>query len=404
MICYIKFFLRNKIILIFCIGLFYTARGQVYQLATEYKAIPELRNILVKPDSSNLIPDCYLYSNCLKNADESEKVIVSWDNIKNVVVSPDNKYLGLISLLDKPKNPTERQVLTFTTFNAIGEKIYSVKSSFINDDGIPQFVFSESKNVLAIVSQFGEHIKFYNNRGKMIREKLLSPGIKHSYRNPKGVFSNDGNYFLFNITGINNTSDKSQPDLFMLSSIGEQIWTYQLPVHHAKTIGISDNGKYSIVSGPPSFPESHQPEFQTVLLNNEGKLIEIYPFGFKYYDFDDSKSWLLLADEYILRLIRLSDGSVYFSKALGRDRTVISDIAILSNGEIAVAIGVESYKDDHVIYNHPAVTVYSYDGDILFHYGFDGDYTCYGKILVSKSGSQIGITLQNRFVTFQKVE
>ncbi len=383
---------------------FSLAAGQVYELATGYKAIPEVRNILVEPDSANLIPGCYIYSHNLKNSDETGKVIVSWDNIKNVVISPDNRYLGLISLLDKPKNPTEMHVFTFTTFNAIGKKIYSVKSSFINDDGIPQFVFSESKNVLAIVSQFGEHIKFYNSRGKMIREKFLSPGIKHSYRNPKGVFSNDGNYFLLNITGINNTSDKSQPDLFMLSSIGEQIWTYQLPLHHAETIGISDHGKYSIVSGPPSFLESPQPEFQTVLLNNEGKLIEIYPFGFKYYDFDDSESWLLLADEYILRLVRLSDGSVYFSKALGYDRTIISDIAILSNREIAVAIGVESYKDDHVIYNYPSITVYSYNGNILFHHGFDGDYTCYGKILVSKSGSQIGITLQNRFVTFQKVE
>ena len=396
--------MKDKIILIFCIGLFCTATGQVYELATEYKAVPELRNILVEPDSANLIPGCYIYSHNLKNSDESGKVIVSWDNINNVIVSPDCKYLGLISLLDKPKNPTEKQEFTFNAFNAIGEKICSIKSSFINDDGIPQFVFSESKNVLARVSPFGDHIKFYNNKGKMIREKFLFSGMRHSYRDPKEVFSNDGNYFLLNITKKIDTSDKLQPDLFMLSSIGEQIWTYQLPLHHAETIGISDHGKYSIVSGPPSLPESPQPEFQTVLLNSEGKLIEIYPFNFKYYDFDDSESWLLLADEYILRLIRLSDGSVYFSKTLGRDRTVISDIAILSNGEIAITVGVESYKDDHVIYNRPEITVYSYEGNILFHRRFDGDYTCYGKILVSKSGSQMGITLQNRFVTFQKVK
>lgn len=248
----------------------------------------------------------------------------------------------MISLLDEPKNPTEKQEFIFDAFNAIGEKICSIKSSFINDDGIPQFVFSESKNVLVKVSPFGEHIKFYNNKGKMIREKFLFSGMRHSYRDPKEVISNDGNYFLLNIIKKIDTSDKLQPDFFMLSSIGEQIWTYQLPLHHAETIGISDRGKYSIVSGPPSFPESPQPEFQTVLLNSEGKLIEIYPFNFKYYDFDDSESWLLLADEYILRLIRLSDGSVYFSKALGRYRTVISNIAILSNGEIAITVGVES--------------------------------------------------------------
>jgi len=238
----------------------------------------------------------------------------------------------------------------------------------------------------------------------MIREKFLFSGMRHSYRDPKDFFSNDGNYFLLNITKKIDISDKLQPDLFMLSSIGEQIWTYRLPLHHAETIGISDRGKYSIVYGPPSLPELPQPEFQTVLLNSEGKLIEIYPFNFKYYDFDDSESWLLLADEYILRLIRLSDGSVYFSKALGRDRTVISDIAILSSREIAITVGVESYKDDHVIYNRPEITVYSYEGNILFHRRFDGDYTCYGKIFASKSRSQIDITLQDRFVTFQKVE
>ena len=84
------------------------ATGQVYELATEYKAVPELRNILVEPDSANLIPGCYIYSHSLKKVEKKEETIASWNNASNVVISPDCKYLGLISLLDKPKNPTEK--------------------------------------------------------------------------------------------------------------------------------------------------------------------------------------------------------------------------------------------------------------------------------------------------------
>ena len=117
MICDIKFFMKDKIILIFCIGLFCTATGQVYELATEYKAVPELRNILVEPDSANLIPGCYIYSYSLKKVEKNEETMVSWNNASNVVISPDCKYLGLISLLDEPKNPIEKQEFTFNAFN-----------------------------------------------------------------------------------------------------------------------------------------------------------------------------------------------------------------------------------------------------------------------------------------------
>ncbi len=78
MICDIKIFMKNKIFLIFCIGLICTAKGQFYQLSAEYKAAPVLCGMLLDSDSTTLIPGCYIYSHNLKNSDESEKVIVRW--------------------------------------------------------------------------------------------------------------------------------------------------------------------------------------------------------------------------------------------------------------------------------------------------------------------------------------
>jgi len=390
----------NRIFFIALIVYSLILKGQTYSINQEYPSEPGLHHVLVKRDSTNLIPHCFIYSDQLSFF-ESPTAPVKFSPQQTQFISKSQNFFGLLNLGQLPANPTEPQPAALTIYSSALKNPTVISDQFINAGKIPSFVFSDSKQAVIRISPNGDQLTFYDHHGRLLREKKFIRSIPHNYEPATGMFSQSGEHFVFYTRKIDEEENQTFPLLYLLSTIGEEFWKYELTLRQVATLTISNSGRQVAVAGKIQEPIGNQPNYRIIIFDSLGNIQSTLPYRAVRLDFNPAGNQLLIADEQSFRVIDLTTEGVRVSERPATGKQIISDMGFLDDSTFAVATGEIKHLDGQKIFDNPKIYFYQTDGMQLATISLTQNYSFFGKLLFSQAGNQVGFTLQDRFLVIQ---
>ena len=363
----------------------------------EYKTESNLIDVLVSINSTSVVPETYIYTDHFQNSKSPESAIAIYPPQK-VVVSKNNKLLGIFQAEDRPETPGEPYNFAFSLYSSDTRLLYSLQDKAARELRQPSYFINDKQQAVVQVSANGDRLKFFDNHGSFLREKQLSQNVPHNYELPEIQFSEACDCMIFLTRMFNSESGKMIPLLYMLSLIGEELWQYQPILDRVEAISVSKSGKYIAISGATYKPLVFQAHYQTFIFDTSGTIRTSVPYRAHYLLFDPNEQNLLLANEQTIRIVNLKNGGVSMIKSLSSGQHEIADICFLNDSSFAVSSGTIKYINGLPVYDNPEIQVICLDGQSTAHYLFKNEYSFRGKLLPSLTGEQIGIALKSRFV------
>jgi len=390
----------NPIIFVSLIIYTLTLRGQTYSIIKEYPAEPGLQQVLVKRDSTNLVPYCFIYSDYLSFL-ESPAASVEFLPQQPQFISKYQYFFGLLNRGQLPANPTEPQPATLAVYSSTLQSPATISDQFVNTGKIPSFVFSDGRLAIVRIAPNGDKLTFYDHHGRFLREKKFVRSIPHNYEPATGMFSQSGERFVFCTRQIDEEENQTTPLLYLLSTIGEEFWKYELILRQVVALTISKSGVEVAVAGKIQEPIGNQPDHQIIVFDSLGNIQSTFPFRAVRLDFNPAANFLLIADEQSFRVIDLTTEGVRISERPATGKQEISDLGFLNDSTFAVATGEIKHLNGQKIFDNPTIYFYQTNGRQLTVFPLTQNYSFCGKLLFSREGNQVGFTLQDRFLVIQ---
>jgi hypothetical protein len=374
--------------------------GQTLLIQHEYKADPGLIDILIKSDSSGVTPKTFVYRDCFRDL-SPDKSTVKLLPSEEVVISENNRLLGVFHTDDLPAAPTEPQNFQFTLYSKAAQPLYSLHDKAVRAKRRPSFFINDRQQVVVQVSAYGDQLKFYDYQGLLLREKRLTRSVPHNYEFPEIRFSKNSNCMALLTRVRDSESGELVPMFYLLSPIGEELWHHQLVLDRVETLAISPSGNTVVAAGATYKPLIFQARYQTFIFDNNGSIKHTLPYHAEHLLMDSSEDNLLMADKQTIRIVNLKSNAITVLKNIGSGRSEIADIGFLNDSSFAVSAGVINYLDGVQIYDNPEISVITKSGVTKARYTFRNEYTFRGKVYPVLSGEQLGFALNNRFVMLQ---
>ncbi len=389
-----------RIFFIYLIVYSLTLRGQTYSIIKEYSSEQGLYHVLINRDSTNLIPHCFIYSDHL-SLFESPTAPVKFSPQQPQFISKYQYFFGLLNLGQLPANPTEPQSATLTIYSSTLKSPAIINDQFINTGKIPSFVFSDGKQAVIRISPNGNQLTFYDHHGRLLREKKFFRSIPHNYEPATGIFSQSGERFIFYTRKIDEEENQTTPLLYLLSTIGEEFWKYELILRQVGALAISNSGRHTAVAGKIQEPIGNQPDYRIIVFDSLGNIQSTLPFRAVRLDFNPAENHLLIADEQSFRVIDLTTEGVRVIERPATGKQEISDIGFLNDSTFAIATGEIKHLMGQKIFDNPTIHFYQTNGLQLTTIPVTQNYSFFGKLLFSQAGNQVGFTLQDHFLVIQ---
>ncbi len=393
-----KKFRPNILCIIILFGFVGFSRAQDYKILREYETEKGLKGVITNSHSLTLEPKLYIFQNKIQNSDAKDKKHILISPNQKITISPQNHYFGITTPDISNRGYKTNTDYLFQLFNSDLTKIFSYRRAFSGTE-FPKLNISEASQSVTITHADGKYVYSINNKGEAKWGKQLFKGLKTQQYKSMGIISKNGNCFLFFTWTSGKDSQKMKPMLYSFSMNGNLLWKFEVPLLSCHNIGVSESGKYCLISGEKDSDDINVIKTQTLLIDKNGSLLEVFPFGFLQYDFDESREILVLSEYKKINLISTSDRSVHYSLQTGGNGRKNLAVKIIGNKFITLT-GQEFLNIDQIIYNHPQVTVWSENGRISYSKMFNLNYTIEGKIHTSPNFKEFGIALHNKFVIF----
>ncbi|MBU1875456.1 hypothetical protein KJ688_17275 [bacterium] len=393
-----KLLVRFRLFLI--LPLITSLSGQSLTVLQEYKTDIDLIDVIVLSDTNSIEPQLFIHSNQISDA-KTGKIVSEISARQSLVVSEHHRLLGIFSPEKAPSNRTEPRQFGFTVYSAKDHPDFTIHDKYIDTGKRPAFFLNEAKGAAMQISPNGDRIKFYDNHGRLLREKPFSQNLPHNYETTLTAFSADGNRLAF-FTRIFNMEDNQMiPMLYLLSPIGEEIWKARLILKRIDALEIAESGQSVAVAGQTFQPVGAQAQNHIFVFNGAGVIQNSLPYRAIKMAFNNSEKQLLIRDEQTVKIIDLNSEGVVISNKVGDGRREIADMDFLNDSTFILSIGTVKFSDGNQIYDSPEIQLYSTDGKLLAKTDFPNAFSHNATIFKSLSGNQTGICLQNKFIVLQ---
>jgi len=377
-----------------------TLHGQTFSIIKEYPSESGLRHVLVKGNSTNLVPHCLIYSDHLSFF-ESPPAPVKFSPQQPQFISKYQYFFGLLALRQRPTNPTEPQAATLAVYSSTLKSPAIINDQFINTGKIPSFVFSDGRQAIIRIAPNGDKLTFYDHHGRFLREKKFIRNIPHNYEPATGIFTQSGERFVFYTRKIDEEENQTIPLLYLLSTIGEEFWKYELILRQVIALTISQSGRHIAVAGKIQEPIGNQPDYRIIVFDSLGNIQNTLPFRAVRLDFNPAANHLLIAEEQSFRVIDLTTEGMRAIEQPATGKQEISDIGFINDSTFAIAAGEIKHLNGQKIFDNPTIYFYQINGVQLTIIPLNQNYSFWGKLLFSPAGNQVGFTLQDRFLVIQ---
>ena len=371
--------------------------SQTLNVVAEHPAGAGLLDVLVEKSDSLLQPRVWVFETSAKNVTDNTE-FARWALPADGWLSPANSLLSFITFGAPGSVQDEPRKFELRVRNAQGEDFFYRQGALLDIREKP-FVFpSETQKAVVVCSYWGDRLTFYGREGRRLNERQFNLEGTRLKINPKGLFTADGQKFLFNLSRTLIEQEKAGPDLFLFLSNGALQWQYQLPLKTTRGVGLAPSGRTIVVCGTIINRRPPQPPQQTILFDSTGRVVTTFPVAFQGLDFSADENWLLLSDRHAFTLVNLLYRNIHLSLKPVSGRRRVTAACFLPYKRILVLTGTDAVYNDQAIYDDPEILVYDYDGHLLLRHIFDQDYTFKGKIIANADRTLFGLTFQNRFL------
>lgn len=361
--------------------------AQNLALVASYSAQPVLEDVLITPTSGQLRPAYFIYPTKVIQATQPYRIIAQWNDISDKFLNQQHSHLVYLGKNNRLSNQSETRITRGTTFRRQETK--------------PILFLADKWHFAAYCTYANERLRFFNAARKPVKDFLFPQDASYLIIPPKAAFDENGKHLVFFLNLAHGMEDRDLPDLFFFLGSGTRLWQYRLPFQQVESLGIANKGQTIIISGKFAGSGDLQTPYQTLLLDVSAKILGSFPFAFRRYDFNADDSFLALADIYSVRLISLLKKAPVFSQTVGAETRVITSCRFVAGDNIAIVTGVAGFKDELKIYNDPEIIIFNSAGQKMAQTRFERDYTIKGELVISASGEQFGLALQDRFLVFQ---
>jgi len=393
-----------KLLVRFCLFLippiFTSLSGQSLSILQEYKTDNDLIDVIVLSDTNSIEPQLFIQSNQLTDA-KTGKTISTISTRQSLVMSQQHQFLGIVSLEKASTSRTEPRQFEFIAYSSNAHPDFTIHQQYIDTGKRPTFFLNEAKKAAIQISPNGDRIKFYDNHGRFLREKIFSQNLPHNYENPLIVFSADGNRLAFFTRIFNMENNQTIPMLYLLSPIGEEIWKAQPILKRIDDLEIAESGKSVAITGQTFQPVGSQVQNYIFVFNSAGVIQNSLPYRAIQTAFNPAENQLLIRDEQTVKIIDLNSEGIVISNNVGAGRREIADMCYLNDSTFVLSIGTVKFTNDIRIYDSPEIRLYSISGSLLATADFPDIYSHQAAIIRSISGNHIGFCLQNKFIVLQ---
>ncbi|MBN2600441.1 MAG: hypothetical protein JXR87_00455, partial [Candidatus Marinimicrobia bacterium] len=360
----------------------------------------DLINAIARLDSNNIEPHLLIYTDRLTDV-KTGKTISTISARQTLITSQHKQILGIFSPETGSLNSTEPRKNKFITYSSNDHPDYVIQNQYVDTGKRPVFFLNEAKKAALQISPNGDRAKFYDNHGRLLREKIFSQNLPHNYETPLTVFSADGNRLAF-FTRIFNMEDNQMiPMLYLLSPIGEEIWKAQLILKRFDNLEISESGQSVVAAGQTFQPVGSQTQNHIFVFDSIGVIQNSLPYRAIQTAFNPAENQLLIRDEQTVKIIDLNSEGIVISIKIGRGRREIADMCYLNDSTFIVSTGTVKFTNGVRIYDSPEIRLYSISGSLLATADFPDTYSHLATIVKSFSGNRIGFCLQNKFIVLQ---
>lgn len=374
--------------------------GQSLSVIQEYQTNNDLINAIARLDSNNIEPHLLIYTDRLTDV-KTGKTISTISARQTLITSQHKQILGIFSPETGSLNSTEPRKNKFITYSSNDHPDYVIQNQYVDTGKRPVFFLNEAKKAALQISPNGDRAKFYDNHGRLLREKIFSQNLPHNYETPLTVFSADGNRLAF-FTRIFNMEDNQMiPMLYLLSPIGEEIWKAQLILKRVDNLEISESGQSVVAAGQTFQPVGSQTQNHIFVFDSIGVIQNSLPYRAIQTAFNPAENQLLIRDEQTVKIIDLNSEGIVISIKIGRGRREIADMCYLNDSTFIVSTGTVKFTNGVRIYDSPEIRLYSISGSLLATADFPDTYSHLATIVKSFSGNRIGFCLQNKFIVLQ---
>ncbi|GEM_PF-1826368 len=354
---------------------------------SSYPAPPTLEDVLITPSSRELHPAYFLYPTKVIQATPPYRIIAQWNDISDKFLNRQHSHLVYLGKNNRLSNQSE-------TRDTPGTALRRQETKLI-------LFLADKWHFAAYCTYANERLRFFNAASKPVKEFLFPQDASYLTIPPKAAFDKNGKHLVFFLNLAHGMEDNDYPDLFFFLGTGTRLWQYRLPFQQVESLGIANKGQFIIISGSFVSKGDLLTPYQTLLLDSSAKIQGSFPFAFRQYDFNADDSFLALADNYSVRLINLFKKAPVFSQTVGAEARVITSCRFVAGDNIAIITGVAGFKDELKIYNDPEIIIFNSVRQKMAQTRFERDYTIKGELVVSASGEQFGLALQDRFLVFQ---
>jgi len=325
----------------------------------------------------------------------------------DVFISKGGGYVGVRELGAPPEDTRAPRVLSFTLYDHEGRKLWSAGRRLEYDDPLPGFSISSAGRVVMVESPQGV-LSFYDHRGSVdLRVSLFPDALWMNERSMAFDFSGDGARFIVNALethprlGDGMTPRRpGQSVLVLFDARGTELWRKKLDSELPAGVAISEHGD-AIAAGGYTVKGLNVVEQSTFLYDGQGELLTDLAVPFRFADFSNDGTFLLLGRKSQLHLVQTTPGKILWERSLPGESGQLRTLALSSDGGLILALQAPGgYRNSRFVYTHPRISVLDHSGHQIWQGDFPEDSFLRPAAGFLKDGISIFTAFTGRFLIY----
>jgi hypothetical protein len=272
----------------------------------------------------------------------------------------------------------------WTIFDRFGQGSAALQIPVRPDDLVDQMVVSDAGNFV-LVEESSRSVSFYSKQGEFIKRVSFRDRYPEDIH---AVLSDNGRYCLIQLS---NFQDESSVEARLYTSDGTDVSRFVHGEYHrlGGPLALSPDGSYAVTSSV-DWPSGTTPCGTTYLLNRMGSVIRRLDDHYvSKVTFDSQGAYVGLQNPNHVMIIRTQDGSTVFER---KTQSLSKGFDFAEDGKV-VAILEGTW-----------LIILDFGGRELWRRKFPAvASTPHPKLVLSADGSELSMTLENRFFAFELI-
>ncbi len=333
------------------------------------------------------------------------------EDVLKVISSKGGNYFAIVGLSPISENNLKQsRTLRIEVYTAgQQEPLYTIERPLEYDDPLPLIALSDRNGALIIGQNTTAALQFYNSEGRLLRTVRLFEGVGYDMERALQIdLTKDGKIAAVvagkhgaSPAGSNAPHPSAEPQLFLFSLQGVELWREPLPDFNTSAVAISDNGQY-IAANSYTITIDGKLTKKTLVYDRSGNRIGKVDILFKRAAFSPDGKVLILADNHLATALNLETGNISWRYALPKKEGIITAVAVSNGGKIsALLVAYSELGEGTFMFTHPRLIILNRDGGILQELELTGQVFEKPAFTLSNDAKKIFIGFRNAYQVYQ---